>query len=349
METVVKNAYNNLNQGFIGAKQLYYKLKEAYPDLTLREVKEAMSQLPEYQLLKEQRRRKYYNSIVAEYPNHNWQIDIIVYSRFELNHYKYILTCVDVYSRYAKAEALTSTDMPTVVKKLQKIMTEIGQPETINCDNQFNNEYFNTFCDGLNIKRFFSEPNDVFHNGIVERFNRTLALGLQRARLGGYKQWYKVLPNVIDSYNDSYHSTTKHTPNEVFNFKHRNEQDIIVVQESLKVGDLVRTATLKQKFDKGDRIKYSTSVYVINSIKGKKYQIRDLKTGTIEPKLYRANELILATEEEHPLVETVVEDIKKEAKEKNIARTLKHDGIKQDNVIDRPKRERKQTVFFRPS
>jgi hypothetical protein len=30
-------------------------------------------------------------------------MDIMVYNRFEYNNYKYILTCIDVYSRYAQA------------------------------------------------------------------------------------------------------------------------------------------------------------------------------------------------------------------------------------------------------
>jgi hypothetical protein len=33
-------------------------------------------------------------------------MDIMVYNRFQYDNYKYILTCVDVYSRYAQAKHL---------------------------------------------------------------------------------------------------------------------------------------------------------------------------------------------------------------------------------------------------
>jgi hypothetical protein len=46
--------------------------------------------------------------IVAREPGDCFQMDIMVYNRFQYDNYKYILTCIDVYSRYAQAIPLKS-------------------------------------------------------------------------------------------------------------------------------------------------------------------------------------------------------------------------------------------------
>lgn len=372
MDELVKNAYNDLQNGFVGARKLFLKLQKTFPDLTMKEVEEALEEIADFQLLKERKRKKYYNSIVANYPMHNVELDIIIYSRFKLNNYQYILTCVDTYSRYAKAEPMTNLEMPNVLEKVKKIFSEMGgTPETVNCDNGFNNKVFNNYCDTNNIQRYYSEAGDVRHNGIVERFNKTLALALQRARLAGHKQWYKILPVIIDNYNNTYHSTIKHTPLEVFTLEHRNEQTITVVHEQLQVGDIVRLSIEKKKFDKNDKIKYSTNIYIIDEKIGKKYKIKEIKTGKIEKRLYREDELLKTTNEDNEAIEKVVEDIEEQNKDQQIDRKLRFEGLLDKNtkekieqikedikkeqkkeieqaINNRPKRERKQTQFYRP-
>jgi hypothetical protein len=48
------------------------------------------------------------HTIVAREPGDCFQMDIMVYNRFQYDNYKYILTCIDVYSRYAQAIPLKS-------------------------------------------------------------------------------------------------------------------------------------------------------------------------------------------------------------------------------------------------
>ncbi len=38
----------------------------------------------------------------------NYQMDIIVYNRYEYHKYKYILVVIDIYSRFAQARAMTN-------------------------------------------------------------------------------------------------------------------------------------------------------------------------------------------------------------------------------------------------
>lgn len=60
------------------------------------------------QLNKPQMKPKEFSTIVSRGPRNNYQMDILVYDRYEFHKYKYILVVIDVYSRYAMAEAMTS-------------------------------------------------------------------------------------------------------------------------------------------------------------------------------------------------------------------------------------------------
>jgi len=46
-------------------------------------------------------KKQKFPSIAAKYPRYNYEIKIMDYNRYACNGYKYILTCIDVYSRFA--------------------------------------------------------------------------------------------------------------------------------------------------------------------------------------------------------------------------------------------------------
>ena len=66
------------------------------------------------------------------------------------------------------------------------------------------------------IKQVFGLPSKPWSNGQVERLNRTLKraliIGMQ---IQGNNNWVKILPQFVQNYNDSVHSVTGKTPNEL--------------------------------------------------------------------------------------------------------------------------------------
>jgi len=106
---------------------------------------------------------------------------------------------------------------------------------------------------------------------IVERFNRTL-----RERIGRYmtenstKRWIDYLPEAIENYNNTYHSSIGMIPNLV-SFQNRAEvfkklyPDIdLKVKCKLKVGWRVRIPTKKSIFEKGFTPNWSKTIYIIS-------------------------------------------------------------------------------------
>lgn len=104
----------------------------------------------------------------------------------------------------------------------------------------------------------FSTENDDIEGGIIERFNRTL-----KTRMWKYftaertNRYVDVLQDLIDSYNNTYHSSIKMKPNEVS--KH-NEHEVWnnlygkyekPTKPKFKVGDSVRISKTSRPFKKG--------------------------------------------------------------------------------------------------
>ena len=151
------------------------------------------------------------------------------------------------------------------MKTLQNIFEQMGIPGAINCDNEFNTYFFNECATENNIKLYFSEPNDLDKNAIVERVNRTIAQLLQKWRTATNRRvWYKILPDVVENYNNTFHRTIKATPSDVFHGKEQNHQDLVILEPKLKVGDRVRVMLQKKAFMKGDRQRFSKHMRLLS-------------------------------------------------------------------------------------
>ena len=89
----------------------------------------------------------------------------------------------------------------------------MGLPKAINADNEFRKTMLTDSFDENNITCYFSQPDEINKNSIVERFNRTLCGLLNKYRLAtGKYNWYAWLNDVVNNYNTTYHRMIKTTP-----------------------------------------------------------------------------------------------------------------------------------------
>ena len=124
--------------------------------------------------------------------------------------YKYALTLVDVGTRYKEAEPLTSKDSKEVAAAFEKIYKRhLKYPKLLQVDpgREFMSSV-STLMDKHNTKIRRGRKEILRDQGVVERFNRTLA-----ERLFGYqyakeidtkkrnREWVKRLPDVIKALN----------------------------------------------------------------------------------------------------------------------------------------------------
>ena len=301
----IRKFYYDADLGYINdSKKLHRKLINNGVDVSLKLVKQFLENQETVQVNK-RIHTKNFNSVVAEKIRTNFQLDIIIYDRWQIDGYKYILCCIDVYSRFVQCRAMTNREMKNIMEKFKSIIQVMGIPENINCDNEFNKKEFNNYAEQNNIKMWYSQPNEINKNVIIERFNRTISEKIGIWREGSrLRKWYLFLNNLVKNYNNSVHSTTKNTPNDILFKKAHNEQEIKIVVNKFQEGDHVRISTTKTLFSKGDRIKFSKKVYEIDIIEGNKIYLSDDDSG----KYYKPYELLKISKTELSKIPKTEED-----------------------------------------
>jgi hypothetical protein len=182
---------------------------------------------------------------------------------------------------------------------MKEIFKEMGTPENMNCDNEFNQPKILEYFQQQKIIPHFSAVGELNKNAIVERFNRTIAGLIQKWRIGTReKTWYKALPKLTNSYNTSYHRTVRGNPKEIFEGRAENKQQHIIrnIPSNLQVGDKVRIKIEKKVLQKGDYIRWSQEIYIITKIKGKQFELENVETKEQPSRLYKDYEIRKADE-----------------------------------------------------
>jgi hypothetical protein len=233
-------------------------------------------------------------------------------------------------------EAITPEErVHTYVDAIKKMCADAKMwPESISGDQEFNKtsimdlfRQHNPFKnknyhpdiknqEAREVKFFFSSPIEIHKNPVVERFHRTLATRLQKWRESfpeskledkiDPKRWYKALPDILEGYNNSYHSTVRAKPADLFFGKDVSKQVINVVPPSTKfnLGDKVRILNKRKNLQKGDTNRYSKEVYSVVGFEEGKIKIREFSDKTMDfkgtPFLKKPYELIFATTLETP-------------------------------------------------
>lgn len=317
---------SNPKTGLYSVDKIYRKLKQEGYDESYADVKKHIDNLFFYQVNKNERKPKKFNTIYATEIFKSCQMDIMDYGRYEYNKYRYIFCFVDVYSRYGFAFPLTNHRTKTIIDKLDEIFEMVGiYPQNINCDLEFDTNEMQKYAEKHNINFYFSEPYDIIKNSIVERWNRTLAGLLQKYRTATKKyNWNTYLPDIVYNYNHTYHRTIKATPASIFEGEENNNQPISIVKHKLKVGDKVRIIIHKDAFTKGDVYTYSNDVYVVEKINGNKIYLYG-KTKSYKP--YELQKTKNIVEWNNPDDEERIYESNKRQK--------KHDKILNDLNIDK--------------
>ena len=125
MEELLTDLYYNPKTGFTSRDKLYRRAKELDNNITLKIVKEFLDRQPTDQITKQTSRQKVFSSIISPSVRNNYQMDIFVLPNPTLNQgIKYLLTCINIYSRYAFVK--NSKEGPKVLKTFKEMISEEG-------------------------------------------------------------------------------------------------------------------------------------------------------------------------------------------------------------------------------
>ena len=256
-----------------------------------------------YSLHKPAKRKFPHRRYMARKMDMQWQADLVEMQPFSrLNKgYRYLLTVIDIFSRYAWAVPIKDKTAATLVQALKTLFKQSKgrKPRLLQTDQglEFENRQVRSYLASLNIEQF--SIKSAHKAAIVERFNRTLKSRMWRAftKQGSYK-WLDLLPKLLTAYNNSVHRILGMAPSQV---TVDNETDVwlrLYAGEEkrkkrapkYKINDRVRISRYKSVFEKGYTPNWSEEEFLVHAVNTKyspvTYILRSLAGEIIEGSFY---------------------------------------------------------------
>ena len=229
-----------------------------------------------------------------------WQADLCDMREFAATNdqHKFILTVIDVFSKYAWAIPLKDKSAQSIKHAFEDIFKE-RIPDNLQTDK--GKEFVNATVQALfkaHDINFYTTQNPDVKAAVVERFNRTLKTYMWRYFTHKQTRTYvDVLADLVYAYNHRIHSVIKMAPADVteevsrqvyFNL-YRNKH-LVKQKPKLVVGDHVRVTREKSTFEKGYEINWSREIFKISKIIRRDrvvYEIVDLADEPIVGTFYQ--------------------------------------------------------------
>ena len=129
---------------------------------------------------------------------------------------EYIITIVDIFSKWAEAIPVRNHTAEVVAKALmEKVVCKFGTPLRILSDQgrEFESALFQELCKWLEIDKIRTSPYQPRTNGCCERFHRTLNSMLAKTISENQRDWDSHLEPVMMAYRASKHQSTGFSPN----------------------------------------------------------------------------------------------------------------------------------------
>ena len=296
----MRNLYYNPKTGFTSLQQLIKLVKQRYPNTPSNIIKEWYDKQIPVQTIQQPNRRIEYHKIIGD--GTSYQGDIMFLENKRNNDgYIGMLTFINNSTRFAYAYPIKTNKTGEIIANLRKFLGQVPKEITnITTDNEFyNNREITNLFEENGIEHFVEDPNVHSKLSIINRFHRTLR-GLLNKYFLAYNtdRWIDIIDDIIYNYNNRYHRTLGKSPNEM------TEDDVNDLNEILndettkslekfrkfKIGDIVRHIDGRQRFAKGPR-KYSQNIFIIESIDGLSFSLKNISTGKPAPRTYRYHEL----------------------------------------------------------
>ena len=255
---------------------------------------------------------KNYNPILLYTKREQIQMDLIAVDglQYHNNGVKFLLVAIDSFTKKAGVIPLKRKTKENVLNAIKLIFHEVlpPKPKTVCFDK--GSEFMNAL-----IKKYLRDENITHFNltgphkaAIAERFNRTLqGLIYRYLTHNNTKRYIDVLPLLLNTYNNRYHSSIKMTPNQAEKPQNAylvranlgiNHSEVLLTTKppKLKEGDIVRASLQRvgprHNFRRGYKIQFSDDLYTIDAVKTNlpiiMYKIRDSNNRLLDKSFYES-------------------------------------------------------------
>lgn len=315
MNEILKTIYYDESHpaGFSSVK----KLVEA-SNLSYSQVRKWLKSQPTYTLHKRAKKKYSTRHYTVHDVDEQWQADlcdVASIAKYNSGH-NFILTVIDIFSRYAWARPLKTKRGMEVAKAFRSIFREGRIPKRIQSDQgkEFENRHIRELFQLHDIELF--SVKSAYKAALVERFNRTLKDRLWRHFTANItKNWTKVLQDMLHAYNHSEHRSIKLKPVDVTSenvdeVRKTFQRKRVVTKSDVRVGDKVRISKVKSIFEKGYLPNWTEEIFTISSINRKHspivYKLRDYNGEVIDGSFYRQEIEPIIHDDDTYLVEKII-------------------------------------------
>jgi transposase InsO family protein len=307
MKKILAQIYYDISHpaGYSSVQKLYKAAKKIVPSLTLKQVKLWLKHQTTYTRHHNVKIHFLRRKTLSKGIDHIWQIDLCDMTNLSRSNggYKFLLTVIDVLSRYAFVRPLKNKTGLEVSKAIEHIFqTEQRYPSTIGVDHGvvFYNRNVKALLSKYNIKLYsvYSDPKMA----LIERFNRTL-----KSKMWKYftrhntEKYIDILQNLVNAYNNSKHRIIGMTPlqvnkkNENILWKKLYQKDFLKsIKYKFNTGDYVRISKIKKLFEKGYLPNWTSEIFIVqerHATNPVTYKLRDLKNEKIAGSFYEVQML----------------------------------------------------------
>jgi transposase InsO family protein len=131
--------------------------------------------------------------------------------------YRYILTTIDMCTRFPEAIPLKDISSSTVAEALVGIFSRVGVPKRIHSDrgSQFTSEMTREVYRLLSVQQSTTSPYHAMGNGVIENFNKTIKNLLKKVTAERPKDWHRYLTPLMFAVRDTPQDSTGFTPFEL--------------------------------------------------------------------------------------------------------------------------------------
>ena len=260
-------------------------------------------------------------------------MDISSLARFNKG-YKFLLTCIDVFSKFAWVVPLKNKTGESLVNGFQSILNLGRSPEKLQTDKltEFLNRNFQSFLKEKNI-HFFT-TNSELKTSVVERFNRTLKTRMWKYFTAKNTPVY-ILQDIVHGYNNSYHRSIGQAPasvsllnvGQVRRKLYGNSWTKPIRELKFKSGDQVRISKSRRTFKKGYLPKWTREIFPVTKIIRRVppvYRLRDYVDDEIEGVFYAEELQKVRKSDDIYKIEKILAQKKENGKVKGLVKWLEY-------------------------
>ena len=185
------------------------------------------------------------NRIVAD----NWTIPKKFLKKLGPHqNYKYVLTCVDHFSKFKWCFLIPNKEPKTILERLEIVFSTFSKPDIFQSDNgtEFKNPLIKGYCEKKKIKFINGRVRHPQSQGVVEKINDFVAKSLKSSfeaylnkekleiGLADEKEWWGIetaLLMFVANQNSKVHTVTNFPPNELVNYRNINNEHLKIINQ----------------------------------------------------------------------------------------------------------------------